>query len=162
MLTWLLVTGILAAELQPGSGDLTAPDTRVIDIPRAQLRTQVAAGAPLGVQIFAQDYDPSDSGEYAMNFGTAIDANETIVDIEYIGVSAAAAALGIAIDTTADHIPIITGDGKHIQYWPLVDQAQWSALSFDAAGVIAQVKVRVRTSKGRRWERTALHQVRQL
>ncbi|MFS0771043.1 hypothetical protein [Sphingomonas sp. 1P08PE] len=162
MLTFLLVTGILAGDLQPGSGPLTAPVQRIATIPRIQARTVVVAGAPLGVQRYDQDFDPSDSGEYAMNFGTALDADEQIIDIEYIGVSAAAAAMGIGIDTSGEHIPRITTGGKHVQYWPLVEQSQWQALSFDATGVVAQVKARVRTNKGRRWERTALHQVRQL
>lgn len=162
MLALYIAAGIFGGPLSPADGDMTAPKERVVVIPRVQSRSLVTIGAPLGAQRYAQPYDPSDHGEYAMDFSDVMQTGETIADIEFVGISAAGAALGIAIDTTAGHIPAITNDGKHIQYWPLVDPDEWSARAFDATGTDVVVKARIVTSGGRRWERSAIHEVRQL
>lgn len=162
MLALYIAAGIFGGPLSPADGDMTAPKERVVVIPRVQSKVLVAIGAPLGAPRYEQAYDPSDHGEYAMYFGDRLQDGEIIADIEYIGISAAGAALGISIDVTAGHIPRITNDGGHVQYWPLVDPDEWSARAFDATGTDVVVKARIVTSGGRRWERSAIHEVRQL
>lgn len=146
----------------PGTGDLTAVAERIVTIKRIQPVSLVSAGIAYGAPRYAQHIDPADHAEFAFSFVELLDSDESIADIEYIGISPAGATLGISIDSTEAFKPLITSDGKHVQYWPLVDQAKWNALAFDASGSLIDAKSRILTSKNRRWERSGVHQVRQL
>lgn len=148
--------------ITPGEGDLTAVAERIVRIVRTQPVSIVSAGIAYGAPRYVQHIDPADHAEFAMDFTTFLDSDETITDIQYIGIAPAGATLGVSIDTTDAFKPLITDDGKHVQYWPLVDEAKWNALAFDASGSLIDVRIRVLTDKNRRWERSAVHQVRQL
>lgn len=166
MLTHLLILGLLSApgEGSTETGTVIASADRTAVMPIVQASASRGSLVPLGAAAWAQPYDPGDHAPYAIDFKDLLDEGEHVAKIEAIKVSATAALLGIAVDTSAGYRPIIDVAGQKIQLWFLVDEAYWEAASFAAAGVLLSVSVRVVTdaTPPKRYERTAVLTVRQL
>jgi len=151
----------------PGGGDtgtVIATPARTAVLAIAQPATSVASGVPLGATVWSQPFDPADHVPFAIDFAALLDEGEAIVEIEAITMSAAGAALGVAVDDAAPYGPIIDTAGKKVQLWFVVDDAHWSETAFSASGVQIPVAVRVATAgtPPKRFERTCVLMVRQL
>lgn len=163
MLALLVAAGIIPLQIDAGSGAFDVAPERIATPAKLQAETLLSAGIPYGATPWPWPFDPADEAPYGMSFDNQLDAGETIADILSISLSSAAAALGLTIDVSTGRAPLIDADGqRRVQLWFTVASAQQGSPSYDAAGVRLPVAFRVRTSKGRRFRRSAVLTVRNL
>ncbi len=163
MLLMLLATGVVPEESGTVIGPFDVPDERIAIAKKVQGASSVAVGLPLGAAQWEQPFDPSDRLPFGMSFVELLDAGETITSIDRIALSSTAAGLGVIIEQASPRAPVIDEiDLRRLQLWLSVDDAMQAAASYDASGVRFPVTFRVTTSKGRRFERSAILTVRQL
>lgn len=173
MLLHYLALGIIDGP--PGGGDGGSgpyTDTGAVDLPNDRMvvlavpqgSVSLASGLPMGSRAWQREFDPGDHVPYGIDFTAHLDAGEKIAEISYVAMNATAALLGVGVDTAAGFGPLIDTAGKIVQLWFVVDEASWSASSFDVAGVQLPVTVRVETDAAspKRIERSAVLVVRQL
>lgn len=112
-----------------------------------------------------QELDPSEKLDYEANFGgddkPLLEVAETIATFT-IAVTAAAAALGLQVESIAPYAPALTADSKGIKLWLSVASGLQSSGAFDA-GVALGVIVTVVTNSNpaRTRQRTWVATVRQ-
>ncbi|MDX3884035.1 hypothetical protein [Edaphosphingomonas haloaromaticamans] len=163
MLALLVAAGVVPEQSNPTTGPVDVPAERLAVAAKIQTGLNIAVGIPLGAVAWQQPFDPADHLPFGISFTELLASDESIVAIERIGLSSAGAALGVIIDQSADRSPIIDeAGGRRIQLWFSVDPGFQASPTFDAAGVKVPVTCRVLTSKGLRFERTAILSVRQL
>lgn len=146
------------------TGVVIASPARTIILSPIQPVNSVGAGIPLGAGVWLQNFDPADHAPYAFDFAQLLDAGEKIGQIDEIIMSAAAALLGVTVDSTVGSSPIIDAtNGDKIQLWFEVDTVAWDAVWFELGGSLIPLTVRVTTnaSPPKRYERTGVLTVRQ-
>jgi len=107
--------------------------------------------------------EPADRAPYAFDWSKIIGLDEKISEITRVTMSAAGAAVGVAIDNSTGRRPIISDNGKAIQLWFLCLDAFQDNPVFSGNGVNITVTCRVRTDADpyKQFERTAVLILRQ-
>jgi len=146
------------------TGEVAASKERTVTMSPVQPSDQKSVAIPLGASPWLQQYDPADHTPYVFDFSGLLGNSEKIVSIEAVNVNATAALLGIGVEVDPLYAPLIDTAGKKCQIWFAVIPASWDLPSFDAAGVMLPITMRVATDSTppKRYERTAVLTVRQL
>lgn len=164
MLPLWIAAGIIALSTEPSVGNVVAVQECTVAASRRQPEQSVGTSLPYGAYVWDQPFDPGDHVPYALDFGPLLDEGEKLAAIVTIRMSAAAAALGVAIDQSSGYAPVIDDEGGgKVQVWPLVASETQEAVQFDATGTRLPVTIRVLTdaSPPKRFERTAVLIMRQ-
>ena len=163
MIAQLIALGVFSAAAPPTSGVVNVPDERTALVARVQASAAIAAGIPLGAVEWEQPYDPADHARYAFSWATLLEPEEQVAEILAIRVSSAAAALGIMVDQSLGHSPLIDSvEGRKVQLWFVVAEAMQEAATFLGAGVKIPITMKILTTLGQTYERTNVLTVRQL
>jgi hypothetical protein len=170
MLLQLIAFGVIPmGDDEPGepgtdTGAIIATEARTAVLAVLQATNATAVGVPLGATAWQQPLDPADHLPYAIDFTALLGGSEKIAAINEIAMPAAAAMLGVGIDNSEGHSPLIGTDGKKVQVWFAVEPGFWQETAFTSAGVRLPVTFRVTTDSTppKRIERTAVLTVRQL
>lgn len=165
MIAQLIAIGVFAAPAPPTTGEVSVPGERTAIVARVQAGAAVAAGIPLGAVEWQQPYDPADHAPYAFDFSSLLEPDERVAEILAIRVSSAAAALGIMVDQSAGHAPLIdAAAGLKVQLWFVVSEELQEAATFLGSGVKIPITMKIATTSDpqKRFERTSVLMVRQL
>lgn len=104
---------------------------------------------------YPEPHDPSDVSNYSIDFAATLDAGETVTSVTSVTVDAAAAALGVRIDSTAPSV-----SGSQVVYWVSVDAGFQSNAAY-VAGIFALFTATIVTSNRPSLQRTAALRIQQ-
>lgn len=166
MLALLIAAGVIPLDDGDGSatGPVVVPPERVAEVVRVQGNAVISDVIPRGAREWEQAYDPADHAKYAFDWSPLLPEGEKVGEILSIRMSSAAAALGIAIDTSPEHPPIIEQDARlKVQLWFVVAEEQQESAAFLGAGVKLPVTMKIATmsTPPEKFERTNVLTVRQ-
>lgn len=163
MLTALLMLEVMGGGVEVGTGPIIAPPASTAAALSVPVDSPVGTDVPLGAYSWPRPLDPSDRAPYAFDFSQLLGSAERIADIVRLTMSAAGAAVGVEIDTSAGRTPIIGTEGKAVQIWFRVAEASQDDPAFTGPGVRVGVSILVETDAVpfKRFERTAVLTVRE-
>jgi hypothetical protein len=162
ILPLLIEAGAIPLQSSGGFGAFDVAPERIAIAAKVQTLQVIGASLPLGAAVWTQPFDPADNRPFGFSFVDQLDADDTIASIERISLSSTAAALGLVIDESAGHSPVIDQDEPvRLQLWFAVTEGFQSASSFDLAGTQMRVAFKIKSTKGHTIERSGVLTVRQ-